>query len=77
MIQKGLPQGTLYVAPSPSTSHGISDRSAQVLHTSGAAILQFFLEVDMELLGLGQEPGMKTAVRAKLEHIAPAFGTRL
>ena len=29
----------------------------------------------MVLLGLGHEPEMKTAARAKLEHLALAFGT--
>ena len=42
---------------------------------SGTAILKFFRECDMVLLGLGHEPEMKSTARAKLEQLAPVFGT--
>ena len=68
-----LPQGTIFVAPSPSTSRGLSGKAVQVMKGPAFGVLEFFNETCAVIVGLGHDPEQKTAARSRLEQINESF----
>ena len=68
-----VPHGTLFVAPSPSTSRGLSSKAVQVLRGPAFGVLEFFNDTCTIIVGLGHDPEQKTAARSRLEQINANF----
>ena len=68
-----VPQGTIFVAPSPSTSRGLSAKAVLVLRGPAFGVLEFFNDTCAVIVGLGHEPEQKTAARSRLEQFSANF----
>ena len=68
-----VPPGTIFVAPSPSTSRGHSSKGVRALSGPGVAVLEFFTDACAVIVGLGHEPEHKATVRSKMEQINKCF----
>ena len=68
-----VPPGTIFVAPSPSTSRGHSSKGVRALTGPGVGVLEFFTDECAAIVGLGHEPEHKAVVRSKMEQINKCF----
>ena len=68
-----VPAGTLFVAPSPSTSRGLASRAVQALRGPSFEVLELFEDTCAIIAGLGHDPEQKTSARSRLEQINANF----
>ena len=68
-----VPAGTLFVAPSPSTSRGLASRAVQALRGPSFGVLELFKDSCAIIIGLGHDPEHKSSVRSHLEQINTNF----
>ena len=68
-----VPAGTLFVAPSPSTSRGLASRAVQALRGPSFGVLELFEDSCAIIVGLGHDPEQKSSVRSHLEQINTKF----
>ena len=61
------------MAPSPSTSRGLSSKAVQVLRGPAFGVLEFFNDTCAVIIGLGHDPEQKSAARSRLEQINANF----
>lgn len=66
-------RGTVFVAPTPSTSRGLPQSAMKVLRGKAYDVLELFDVGCAVIVGVGHEPEQKNAVRTRLEQINVEF----